>query len=465
MASYLIDEYRQRFADFSAELNREEFLYLSGRKSEFEKNRIYSDHSDLFTLSKVDELRAALNDVDSYRETERTAFQLLIQIALDGFLKFQIRDVSDEIHSYESRATIKWKEETIGFRKALSELSKTSDTKDRHDLYARLSEVIKGTQDLRAERLEKLHEAAKQAGYESYLALFQETRGIDYGQLAASLTSILFSTESQYVSALAPLLAADANISLDEATNADLSYLLNITKYDEHFPLESLHKAYAETLAGLGVRTQNQANIEIISLDQNSRRRAFHSLIRVPDEIKLCIRQTGGRSGYQTFLHEAGHTQFYAWTSRNLYPEFRYGGDYAAKEGFAFLFGYLIHDANWLQDFLGFAASAEFLYKTAVHKLLLLRRYIAKLNYEVEVHAGKLSGVGERYSELMTEAVRMRYGATEHLRDLSDDFFSGDCLRAWAFEAQLREFLKEKYGNRWWTSRKAGELLIDVWNT
>lgn len=465
MASYIIDEYRQRFADFSAELNREKFLYFTGRQSGFEESQIYSDHSDLFTLTKVDELRAALSATDSYRETECIAIRLLIQIALDGFLESQVRDLSAEINSYESRATINWNGNAISFNQAGSELSKEADVTNRHDLYARRAEVNKGAHDLRSERLEKLHNSAKRAGYENHLALFQETRGIDYVQLAASLTPILSSTESPYVSAIAQLLASDANVSLDEATNADLSYFLNMTKFDEHFPFTDLRKVYAETFAGLGIRIENQSNIEIISLDQNSKQRAFHSPIHVPDEIKLCARPNGGRAGYQTFLHEAGHAQFYAWISRNLYPEFRYGGDYAVKEGFAFLFGNLIHDPSWLTEFPGFSASAEFLYKSAVHKLLLLRRYIAKLNYEVEIHSGKLSGAGERYSELMTEAVRVRYDSTEHLCDLSDEFFSADCLRAWAFEAQLREFLKLKYGHRWWTSRKAGELLIDVWNT
>jgi hypothetical protein len=29
----------------------------------------------------------------------------------------------------------------------------------------------------------------------------------------------------------------------------------------------------------------------------------------------------------------------------------------------------------------------------------------------------------------------------------------------------LREYLRVRYGNRWWASRKAGDELIDLWNT
>ncbi|MGA1369834.1 MAG: hypothetical protein ACO394_15130, partial [Blastocatellia bacterium] len=40
-----------------------------------------------------------------------------------------------------------------------------------------------------------------------------------------------------------------------------------------------------------------------------------------------------------------------------------------------------------------------------------------------------------------------------------------DLLRAAAFEASLRDRLRSAYGFRWWTSRRAGDLLIDLWNT
>jgi hypothetical protein len=40
-----------------------------------------------------------------------------------------------------------------------------------------------------------------------------------------------------------------------------------------------------------------------------------------------------------------------------------------------------------------------------------------------------------------------------------------DLLRAAAFEALLRDRLRSAYGFRWWTSRRAGDFLIDLWNT
>jgi hypothetical protein len=467
MASKLLDEYRQRFGDFNADLRREEYLFFSGRKEINEAAHVRAEYSDLFTPAAVGELRAAYDATESYRETERAAIKLLIAAAETGRAQARVRDLTEELGNYESHATIRWAEESLGFRASAALLAQEPDAARRRELDARRAEVVKGADDLRVERLEKLHAAAREAGYESYLAMLEELRGVDYSRLAAETAPLLARTESAYVSALAPLLARDANISIDEATSADLGRLRRLADYDQFFPRERLRQVYAETFAGLGVKAERQPNVELDDEPRpTKRRRAFHSPVRVPDEIKIVIDPVGGVADYQSLLHEAGHAQRFAWTSRHLHPEFRYGGDYAVGEGFALLFNHLVHDAAWLADLLGFAASAEFLHKAGVHELLLVRRHAAKHGYEVELHAGKLAGAaGARYAELMTDAVRVRYGETGYLRDAGDGFEAADCLRAWAFEAQLREHLKTKFGARWWTSRKAGELLIDLWNT
>lgn len=465
MASKLLDEYRQRFSEFSVELNRDDYLYLSGRTDERDAARIYSDFSDLFTRSVIDELRAAYEATESYRETERAAIRLLIAFAVEGYLRTRVHELTAEINDYESRAAVEWDGQRLGFRESAARLAEEPDARRRRDLAARRAEVIKGAQDLRAERLEKLREAAREAGYESYLALVRDLRGVDYEHLAAQLSSLLAATEGQYATVLAPLVARHANVSLDDAVSADLEYLQRLTDYDEHFPREQLIKVYAETLAGLGVKVERQPNVEL-EAHPNARTRACCVPVRVPDEIKFIVNPAGGATDYLTFFHEAGRAQRFGWTSRNLHPEFRYGGDGAVTEGYAFLFAGLVQDATWLAELLGFAANAEFLHRLAVLKLMRVRRAAAQLGYAVEFHAGKLAlGAAARYAELLTEATRVRHDEAEYLNVLDDERRAANELRGWAFETQLSEYLKTSYGRRWWTSRKAGEMLIDVWNT
>lgn len=463
----MLSEYRQRFSTYYTELNRADYLFRSGRRESRELAQIFSEYSDLFQLSTVAELRAALQETAEYRETERKSIQRLIAFALQGNLASRVREISDEIERYESNARIDWDGVKIGFNRA-SELSAIEpEIIRRRDLHARRADLITGSQDLRNERIELLHGAARALNYETYLAMYRELRGIDYEKLAEQANRLLSKTESQYVSALAPLLAREAGTSLDEATPPDAAYLQRFTRFDNFFSSGRMIEVYRELCAGFGFKTERQSNVEIeIEPQTGGRASTFSSPIRVPEEIKFAVKVAGGQKNYREFLRESGRVQNFAWTSRQLYPEFRMGADQAVPEAWGMLLESLMLDNHWLLGTFGFVENANFRHALELFRLMLLRRNAARLNYEVEFHAGRLSvNAGARYAELMTDALRVRYDGTEHLRDLSDSFDPASFLRAWAFESQMREYLKTHFGSRWWTSRKAGEMLIDLWNT
>ena len=99
-------------------------------------------------------------------------------------------------------------------------------------------------------------------------------------------------------------------------------------------------------------------------------------------------------------------------------------------------------------------------------RLVTVRRYVAKLCYERRLHsASELTGQAQLYAELQTTATRFKTSAAEFLFDLDDSFYSAGYLRAWAFEVLLREYLKTRFGSRWWTSLRAGAFLKEIWET
>ena len=51
----------------------------------------------------------------------------------------------------------------------------------------------------------------------------------------------------------------------------------------------------------------------------------------------------------------------------------------------------------------------------------------------------------------------------DYLSDIDDGFYASEYLRAWALEAQLRAYLRERFGNAWFTRREAGSLLRELW--
>src|SRR5215467_6932432 len=197
----MLSEYRQRFGDFHTELHREDYLFRSGHKQGREIARIRSGNSDLFKSSAVAELRAKLEETSEQRETERTSLKRLMAFAAEGALLARAQEISDEIENCEANAQIDWQGRKVPFRASASPLADETDFARRRDLFARRAGVIEAVQDLRAERLERLREGAREQAYEHRLAMLRELRGLDYEGLAERGRGVLARTEGGYVNA------------------------------------------------------------------------------------------------------------------------------------------------------------------------------------------------------------------------------------------------------------------------
>jgi hypothetical protein len=463
----MLEEYRREYADFHTAYMREYYLFLSGQKNNLELWPIYDRYGDLFTRDRVNELKQTLDDIPKHFETERAASQRLFNFAVEQYLENSVKELTQEISEYEAAANIRVMGRVLTFHDAAVSISSESDRETRRAIYEKRLAVIDASNDLRAERLKKLHNAALALNYSSYTALFGELRRLNYETVAQQAGALLAQTESLYITRLSEALIRDLNIKVEEAIRPDSTYFVHLTRFDEHFPADRLLEVYAETMAGLDIRVDLQKNIEIDAAPRPRKSsRAFCMPVSVPGDIKLVIRPTGGQSDYQALLHESGHAQHYAWASEALRSEFKYTGDYALTETYAFLFNHLITDSAWLASVLNFRNTSEFIRSVMLARLLTVRRYAAKLIYELELHKSEdLARSADSYAGLQTEATRFETGATEFLYDLDDSFYSASYLRAWAFEVALREYLKTRFGSRWWASMRAGNFLKEIWET
>jgi len=128
------------------------------------------------------------------------------------------------------------------------------------------------------------------------------------------------------------------------------------------------------------------------------------------------------------------------------------------------LLEHLTFDPVWLERRLDFPRPYEFAAEGATQLLWVVRRYAAKLLYEIEFHAAPdVTAMRPRYVELLEDALKVAPSGSDYLADIDDGFYASEYLRAWAFEAQLRSYLREKFGNAWFARREAGSLLRELW--
>ena len=122
-------------------------------------------------------------------------------------------------------------------------------------------------------------------------------------------------------------------------------------------------------------------------------------------------------------------------------------------------------DRSWLADLLGVVDAEPLLGYSRANRLLFLRRYCAKLLYEVELHGGELDlrDAPGSYASRLSDALHVDWPAATWIADVDSFFYVARYLRAWAFEAALRRLLNDRFGERWFAEPEAGALLRSLW--
>jgi len=384
--------------------------------------------------------------------------------------------LSDELAHCISSQRVKWQGESIPVNNVPKIISNERDSQRRRELTARWVDALGTCDDLRAARFESFHESARELGFASYRALFTEITGIDYERLAAVTKKFLERTESAYTSALARSVMRDLpNVAFNELEHADYFYFQRTPRLDAFFPAEELMATYIAAMGGFGIRVEQQKNIHIDDAERpfkNPRAACFR--INAPEDVRLLIAPVGGALDYTTLFHETGHAQHFGGSSRDLvkrYPEFLYPPEAATTEGHAFLLSHLFLDAEWLSEHrggIGGTRAREIVRDLALVVCSSIRRRCGSLAYEIQLHDStnvRSEQLAVSFADALSNAMHFRRSPALYLTEVDDDFYSASYLRAWAFEASLREYLKTRYGRRWWASRKCGDELIDLWNT
>src|SRR5262249_48203460 len=395
-----VEQYREEYASFNEGLLREFYLHYSGQKPVLDLGPIYERHHDLFSFESIADLRQNLSQTSEHFETARASLKHLLTFAINNFIEAQVESLTEQVSGQEASATVEWDGRVMTFQETAIAVANQADRAVRNDLFQARVSMIQASNDLRAERLSKLHEASRSIGLiespienaavlpsdvlppggeqqdpelhreqlstrRNYASLYEQLLGLDFQEIERRCRELLARTEAAYVASLSSALKRDVGISLDQATRSDAVYFLHHSPHESRFPAQRLLGVYRATMEGLGIKTETQENI-LIDDEPRPRKnpRAFCAPIRIPNEIRLVIRPFGGQSDYLALLHEAGHAQHYGWTSSSLLPEFKYTGDAALTETYAFLFNHLPGDPAWLSAMLGFPDNDDFVKAT-----------------------------------------------------------------------------------------------------
>jgi hypothetical protein len=454
-----LDRIRSRADRFIAELDEEYYLHFAGLKESFDLEPIYERYVDLTELETALRVGASVNGDRRLRE--------LWRFACEGYLGALTRSHEERHARLEATLEAELDGETVPFRMLRP---KTANTEDR-DTRRRLEEIRCA---LTEEHLNPLHldsalevrRGVRKLGAGSYLELYRDRLGMRLEELADQCRAVLESTERLWEDAGDRLFRERAGVSLSEAERWDVPRVLRAVIWDAQFPADRMLPALEGTLADLGIDLRSQENVHLDVEERKTKTpRAFCAPIEVPEKVMLVIQPMGGPDDWRALFHEAGHTEHFAHTSPDLSVEERRMGDNAVTEGWAMLLQHLVDEPAWLTRRLDFPRPDEFAKEGASGLLFFIRRYCAKLLYELEFHAAEdPPTMRNRYVEILGDALKIQPSPTDYLGDIDSGFYVSSYLRSWAFEAQLRQHLREEFGNAWFARREAGSLLRELWS-
>ncbi len=447
---------------FISALGKYYLLGGTGKENKGSLKEIYQRYQHIFEFENIQRLK------QEYNENPTKDKKFLLSFLVQGYIGNGIYPLTEEIVKTEMEMSVTINKRPISLRYGMLLLPAEKDRDKRLELDAYLSEQQNELNPLRIKRLEKLKDMASELGFKNYLALVEDTINVDMKNLKVLAQGFLRDTDRVYERLLSKL---KSNFLTDDdkpLTKSDITYIFKSNPFDIYFPEIELIPSIEDTFFNMGIDIHDQPNINL-SFDRREGKapKAFCCPINIPDEIHLVLNPKGGIEDYQNSLREAGQSQQYIHTNKDLPFEFKRLGDKSVTEGFSFLFQLLTNNEHWVKRFLNMPEDKLEGYKLFVngYYLYIIRRFCGKIIYELELYSGSTNenSLRERYQGIMEDAVKVNVNPHNYLLDLDLGFNTPYYIKAWVFESYLRSYLELEYGPEWFREKDSGNLLKELW--
>ncbi len=460
-------EYESRLQRYVFERSEEGRAVRVGEKEVSEQAAIVARYADLFTRAQLDALRRAEAEA---ADEDRERLYRLRKTCESGLITSELAEREDALENEILAARVTFQGEEMPLRSAQARLAVLAAYAEREELGSIHSDASAAFNDDRLEILRAGEELdGELSGQPDPVARNEEEKGISLHKLAGVLGETSSAADEVYGRLrerwFEKLLGPER-----EAVPASyhMGYLRRLSPLEATYGKERAVEVCLDTLNRLGFDLNAEPNIKL-DLDDRPQKspRACVIASDPPRVVHLITRAQGGLHDYQAFLHEAGHALHYG----NCDPELPYtfrnlSRDHALTEIYSYIFEAISREPQWHAEYFDLSddQAAENAEATIFLEALLFRRYVAKLQFELDFWSRfpEDGGSADGYSERLTAAAGVRYRSDAFLADMDAGFYSADYLRAWIRAAQLRDHLIREVGRDWWRRPETGTMLREL---
>src|SRR3989338_3994305 len=418
-------------------LETENRLCRVGLKEKAQTSKIYKKYQNLFTREVLDGLKKQINKSGNAK-TREILERIYFTIA-GCFIGLKTASLDDSIKTYFSEAKVRVKNEELAYFQIGPKIAKEPIFEKRESLDDVASPVVV---KINPKQLALLHEEIaliKTLGFAGYLDYFAKNKKVDYSGFYKISQRIAKETDNVWEKSMSRVSQEVLGRPFKNIRACHLVYLRSMSAFDNFYPKDKPRK----------------------------NPRAVCYWPKPPEEVHLVINPIGGEQDFEAMFHEGGHALHGSAVDTKLpYALKTLSRSGALTETYAFILEDLVFNPLWLSTFLNVSAnSAQRIQKQAYFvNLMMLRRYLGKFSYEYEMFSQNAIAKGPAlYAKNLQNLTGFITKKIYWLSDMDSGFYSADYLRAWIAAAQIKDYLKRKFGQKWFINPKAGKFLRDLY--
>jgi oligoendopeptidase F len=472
-----LDELRLTIDNFSKKVAAEYLQHALGKKEELEVAPIYEKYGDIFT--KENALLVKKEYIEEVDVMKKRALRYLYDSMMGKYMGNTLAPLGDEYSTFVTKSEVTVEDKTFKYKAMSNLITNEKSQEKRKIMYDACSQVREKSKQYSENILKEEIKLIEEFGYPNEVVMLTELHETNYEEFVKKMLRILKETKIPFDNLwnkLVPL----SNLDPKSVFSFDAGYMMKSHEFDTFFPEDKMRDLVTTFVKKLGFELGDNIKLHL-EKDDLKDSRAFCYPVDVPNEVHLVVNPVGGKDDYRALWHEMGHTLHFANSKQTLPYEFKYYGLNSTSETYAFLFEHLFHDANFLRKFSSLSEDKikEFLEKARFHNLLMLRRYCAKLIYELKFYKEDLRKLddefeplqetyedkGDMYVDILSKATNMKYFPVSYILDFDSGLYSAEYLKAWIFEPQLRDHLKKEYGDLWFEKEDAGNFLRKMFSS
>lgn len=461
------------FGKFIFEIQTEDRLVRVGLKEKSETKKIYEKHAQIFNKDILDFLK---NGILKTRDAKKLDLLARFYWAIaEGILALKTAESHDHIKTYFASSQVKVGNETLFYFELLPRIAKETIFVRREEYDAVKNKIVAKANPALLKLLMDEIGIIEQLGFGGYLDYFSQAKKLDYAKFYKICTKIKEETDKLWLENAPKVSQEILGRPFDRIKACHLIHLRSLSAFDNFYPVKRVVEVFEEFTRGLGLGDV----LRRVKIDDASRPkknpRAVCYWSNPPDEVHLVIKPIGGEQDYEAMFHEGGHALHgvaidpkIPFVHRNL------AISNALTEAYAFIFEDLIFEPAFLSTYLNVSAFSAQKIKWQAYfvNLMMLRRYLGKFMYEYEMFlpagkAGSKKAINQGpglYAKRLGETTGFVTDKVNWLSDMDSGFYSADYLRAWIGASQLKDYLVERFGERWFINKKAGEFLRKLYS-